>query len=82
MGKLRRKALNQRNLPKQDQETMVICNYCNGSGKIIIEDDGRIYRSRICPFCMGSGAVTKDIYRACSRWLGILHHHQSKGLCK
>lgn len=79
--KLRRRAYERLTLPRAEQDTMVACNYCNGTGKIIIEDDGRLYRSRICPFCGSSGAVTREIYQACARWIRIIKHYQRKGLC-
>ncbi len=81
MGKLRDQFKLKSSLAKGYQATEVTCIYCKGNGRIILQEDAWIHRERICPFCCGSGGVTKEMFMACSRWISIVRHHKRKGLC-
>lgn len=72
MGTLRRKSSHRIHLPKEDQDTLVPCPRCKGNGRVVIQDDGRLYRTLMCKWCQGSGGVNRDLIRAwrrLERWI-------------
>lgn len=75
MGTLRRKSSDRWKLNIKERDTLMTCNYCNGNGHILHENE-TTYKQKICCFCQGFGFVNKEIYRACMRWKKILAHYR------
>lgn len=78
MGNIRRKSSQRIYLPKEEQDTLVPCPCCKGTGKIIIYDDGRTYRTKRCRWCDTSGGVTRDILRCWNRLQRWIIYYETK----
>lgn len=66
--------------PTEDRVTLLPCPACDGSGRRILELEGR-YRMKPCRWCHGSGAVEHGMIRLFSRWRGILAWNRARGTC-
>ena len=66
---LRRQDMDRRRkLPGGDQDTMLPCPTCDGSGSRVLSE-GSNYRVTSCPWCDGSGVVTSNLIALYRRFL-------------
>lgn len=72
-----RKSSQNLKIPKEDQDTLVTCPCCKGTGKIILYDDGKIYRTKMCRWCDSSGGVNYNTLRCWSRLQRLINHYQN-----
>jgi transcription elongation factor Elf1 len=72
MGTLRRKSNDRLKAVKEEADTIILCPRCHGNGMIVINDDGRSYSTRACNWCMTSGGVNRQLYKAWGRLQRII----------
>lgn len=80
MGNIRRKSSQRIYLDKEDQDTLVPCPCCHGTGRIVVYDDGRTYRTKMCRWCDTSGGVTRDILRCWNRLRRWIDYYEANKL--
>ena len=78
MRSIRRQSSDRLALPKDDQDTLIPCPCCHGTGNVILFDDGHTYRTKMCKWCGSSGAVNYHTVKAWNRLQRWINHYQSK----
>lgn len=68
--------------PVQDRDTLHPCPACAAFGHLLYEYENGTYEQKRCKWCEGAKYVDDQMLGIHERWLRILRHHRSKGLCK
>lgn len=68
-------------LPPQDQDTLVPCPACNGSGRRVLRARRTEYSVATCKWCDGMGSAPNTIVRMFHRWTQIRAYNVARGTC-
>lgn len=68
-------------LPPKDQDTLVPCPACNGSGRRVLRGRRAEYSQAECNWCDGRGSTPGTMVRAFHRWTRIRAYNVARGSC-